>query len=282
MIGQINLLKQIDKLIEENKFPRFSIVTGQKGQGKSEITSYISEKMGLRGVKIIFSPNIEQIRQLKDMAYGQTNPLIFCIEDGDNMSINAQNSLLKVIEEPPNAVYIILELNDINNILETIRSRCQEFKMENYTKDELIQFINQNCFALSIQDKNILLDICQNKYQIDLMMKYGVEKFYQFVEKVVDNIYKVQSANAFKLEEKLDIKCDGNGYDLDLFFETFNYICFNRAWDIVGIDNKQDEHNNYINSIIKTTEYKNKLNIKGINKQSLLDQWILEIRKIWR
>ena len=205
-----------------------------------------------------------------ELAYKCTQKMIFVIKNGDNMSINAQNSLLKVIEEPPNNCYIVLELNDINNTLETIRSRCQEFKMENYTQKEIDYMIDNitliKGYPMTLQEKSILDNIAKNYYQIELLIKYGIEKFYQFVEKVVDNIYKVQSANAFKLEEKLDIKGDGNGYDLDLFFQTFNYICFNRAWEIVGIDNKQEEHNKYINSIIKTTQYKNKLNIKGINK----------------
>ena len=268
MIGQTNLLKQIDKLIEENKFPRFSIVTGQKGQGKTEVIKYISNKLNIP--VIFYNISIDDIRTMIELAYKCTQKMIFVIKNGDNMSINAQNSLLKVIEEPPYNCYIVLELNDINNTLETIRSRCQEFKMENYTQKEIDYMIDNitliKGYPMTLQEKSILDNIAKNYYQIELLIKYGIEKFYQFVEKVVDNIYKVQSANAFKLEEKLDIKGDGNGYDLDLFFQTFNYICFNRAWEIVGIDNKQEEHNKYINSIIKTTQYKNKLNIKGINK----------------
>ena len=38
-----------------------------------------------------------------------------------------------------------------------------------------------------------------------------------------------------------------------------------------------------INSIIQiTSNYIRKLVINGINKQSLLDMWILDIRKVWR
>ena len=281
MIGQINLLKQIDKLIEENKFPRFSIVTGQKGQGKTELILQISQKLRISFIN--FGTGIDEIRQMIELAYKQVNPVIFVINNADNMSLNAQNSLLKLVEEPPNNCFIVLELNDINNTLETIRSRCQEFKMENYTKEELIQFINKDYFKLSVENKNILLDICQNKYQISLMIEYGVQEFYQFVEKVVDNIYKVQSANAFKLEEKLDIKGDGNGYDLDLFFNTFHQICMNRLLQIVDVDNnKEDLCTKYANSIEITAKYKNKLNIRGINRQAILDSWILSVRKIWR
>ncbi len=279
MIGQINLINNINNLVDTNKLPHFIIVSGCKGQGKSTIIQYISDKLGATLINI--EPKIDYIRNLKELALKSSTLVLFSINNADELSNQASNSLLKIAEECPQNVYIILELNDINNTLETIRSRCQEFKMENYTKEELKRLIDLTHEPLG-ETEDILLDICQNKYQIDLMIKYGVKEFYKFVEKVVDNIYKVQSANAFKLEEKLDIKGDGNGYDLDLFFNTFNNICFDKAWEIVGIDSKQEEHNKYINSIIKTTEYKNKLNIKGINKLSLLDNWIIAIRKIWR
>ena len=72
-------------------------------------------------------------------------------------------------------------------------------------------------------------------------MKYKPQEFYQFVEKVVDNIYKVQSANAFKLEDKLDIKGDGNGYDLDLFFQAFMQICYEKMF--LAISENIDNYN---------------------------------------
>ena len=36
MIGQKTLLESIDNLIQENKFPKFSIIWGSKGSGKKE------------------------------------------------------------------------------------------------------------------------------------------------------------------------------------------------------------------------------------------------------
>ena len=90
MIGQINLLKQIDKLIEENKFPRFSIVTGQKGQGKTELILQISQKLRISFIN--FGTGIDEIRQMIELAYKQVNPVIFVINNADNMSLNAQNS----------------------------------------------------------------------------------------------------------------------------------------------------------------------------------------------
>ena len=50
---------------------------------------------------------------------------------------------------------------------------------------------------------------------------YFLLSLYQYVNKVFENIYKVQSANSFKIAEKIDLKDDGNGYDLKLFWHMY-------------------------------------------------------------
>ena len=292
MIGQKEILKQIDNLIEKG-FPRFIVITGQKGQGKTELAKYIFHKLdeycatpepdnkgGIYMVEI--EPKIDAIREMIEMAYKQTEPIIYLIQNADKMSIGAKNSLLKVIEEPPNNAYFIMELQQMENTLETIKSRCQEIKMENYTINDIENMIEKINFNLDLESKNILKKVAQNYYQIKKLIEYNVIEFYNFVNKVFNNIYKVQSANSFKLSERLDLKNDGNGYDLDLFFNMYSYIGINKLFDSV-FDNRWDEANRVIGSCLSiTSNYKQKLTITGINKQSLIDMWILDIRKIWR
>ena len=281
MIGQKNLLEIIDKLIEKG-FPRFVIITGQKGQGKKTIMKEISKKLNIP--LILSNYKVDDIREIIKLAYEQTEPVIYGIPDCDKMSLGAKNSLLKIIEEPPNNAYFILTLQQLENTLSTIKSRCQELKMNNYSIDELESFIDLINKDITENEKEFLLSNCDNYYEIELINNYGVQDYFKFVRKVVDNIYKVQSANAFKLTENLALKDDSEGYDLNLFFKTFNLICIDRATLLIESNNLDEEidFNNYITSIGITNTYKDKLNIVGVNKQSLVDMWILDIRKIWR
>lgn len=278
MIGQDNLKNIVNDLIEKG-FPRFTIITGAKGQGKKTLANYIVTR--LKYPCIISGIKIDELRTIIETSYKQAEPIIYIIPDADKMSIGAKNSLLKVIEEPPNNAYFIMTLQSIENTLPTIKSRCQELKMENYTDKEINKFIELINYNLSSVEKCIIEDICHNYYEIDLLNKYGVNDFYKYVEKVVDNIYKVQSANSFKLTEKLDLKNDDTKYDLKIFFETYRSICMNRLINIVDDEEQADLFKKYGNSISKTSEYINKLSITGISKQSLVDMWILSIRKIW-
>lgn len=281
MIGQKNLLETIDKLIEKG-FPRFVIITGQKGQGKKTIMKEISKKLNIP--LILSNYKVDDIREVIKLAYEQTEPVIYGIPDCDKMSLGAKNSLLKIIEEPPNNAYFILTLQQLENTLPTIKSRCQELKMNNYSIDELESFIDLINKDINETEKEFLLSNCDNYYEIELINNYGVQDYFRFVRKVVDNIYKVQSANAFKLTENLALKDDSEGYDLNLFFKTFNLICIDRATLLIESNDSDEEidFNNYITSIGITNTYKDKLNIVGVNKQSLVDMWILDIRKIWR
>lgn len=280
MVGQQEILKQVDNLID-NGFPRFVVITGQKGQGKKYLATQIAKKLNYPIV--VSEIKIDDIRKIIELSYKHTEPIIYLIPDADKMSVGAKNSLLKVIEEPPNNAYFIMTLQTMENTLFTIKSRCIELKMNNYTEEEINKFINELKPDIDSLERCILEDTCTNKYQIQLFIKYGITEFYEYVDKVVKNIYKVQSANSFKLAEKLDIKNDGNGYDLELFFQTYKSICMNCLVD--EIDNEDEElnyYNCYAKSIELTSMYSNKLKINGINRQSIIDLWILDIRKIWR
>ena len=280
MIGQIQVLSQIDSLIEKG-FPRFVIITGQKGQGKTELAIEISKRMKVPFCN--FGITLDEIREMIQMAYKQTEPIIYLIQNADKMSIGAKNSLLKVIEEPPNNAYFIIELQQIENTLETIKSRCQEIKMEEYSEAEIEEMINKIIAISDCNERRILSQSARNYYQIETVSKYGVREFCDYVDKVYNNIYKVQSANSFKIAEKLDLKDTGEGYDLEIFWNMYIYRTYEGLLKCYMIgEHHTDLTNTLCQCIIITEKYKQKLSITGINKQSLVDMWILAIRKEWK
>lgn len=277
MIGQKEVLKQIDNLIEKG-FPRFVVITGQKGQGKTELAKYIFHKLdeyyatpepdnrgGIYMVEI--EPKIDNIREMIEMAYKQTEPIIYLIQNADKMSINAQNSLLKLVEEPPQQAFVIMELQQIENTLDTIKSRCQEIKMESYSDKEIEEMITKINPVLDATERGMISKVAQNYYQIKILVRYGIRPFYDYIDKVYNNIYKVQSANSFKIAEKIDLKDTGEGYDLEMFWNMYIYKCWQEMseentniWDII------------CGCIFITTKYKQKLNVNGINKSFLIDR----------
>jgi hypothetical protein len=160
--------------------------------------------------------------------------------------------------------------------------------MEDYTEKEIEEMINyirdKDKYLFTSESKSILIHTAQNYYQIQKLLSYNVSEFYDYVDKVYDNIYKVQSANSFKIAEKLDLKDTGEGYDLEMFWNMYIYRCFAELFGLMAYpgDEQRWEEADIVDKCIRITEtYKQKLAINGINKQSLIDMWILDVRKEW-
>ena len=62
---------------------------------------------------------------------------IYIIDDAEKMTPNAQNALLKVLEEPPHNVVMILLTASLDAILTTIKSRTQQAAMQRFSEEEL-------------------------------------------------------------------------------------------------------------------------------------------------
>jgi len=269
MIGQKNLQSRIEQLIKDRTFPRFSILVGPKGSGKKTIVPEIAGRMLANYVKAL-DVKIDTIREIIQQSYKVVDATVYFIPDADNMSNAAKNALLKVTEEPPNNAYFIMTLEDENNTLETIRSRGTVFHMDRYTPDEIYQY----AMAYAHDNEDIIKDICETPGDVDLLYKDSPKEFYDYVQLVVDNIAEVSLANAFKIPNKVALKEDAEGYDLRLFWKAFISVCMTRR-------KTPEQAKDHFKAAYITSKYLQKLRVKGINRSMLMDNWVLEIRKLW-
>ena len=273
MIGQIELQERVRKLKEAKRFPHFAIFVGERGSGRMTFITENFKGIFLEDVKV------DSIRNMIQMAYKMYDK-VFVIPYADNMSNAARNALLKVVEECPNNNYFIMILEDENNTLETIRSRATVFHMNRYSSTELIEYVTKYIPIPSDGEKfiNLFTDLCETPGDINILASQNAEDFYKYVQLVVDNIAEVSTANAFKIPSKVALKNDSEGYDLKLFWKAFIRICMNKA----GEHNRTPEEIlDYGEAVKVTSSCLQQLRIRGINKQMLMDIWVLEIRELW-
>ena len=94
------------------------------------------------------SIKIDEIRELQGKILEKpitSSKKVYVINNAENMTKEAQNCLLKTLEEPPEFVTMILVVNNENNILTTIKSRCAkmlftEENKEEFTEEEKVRF----------------------------------------------------------------------------------------------------------------------------------------------
>lgn len=273
MIGQTELISKVINDINTDTFPKFTIFNGSRGSGKHTLIEDVIVP-NLRINPTYIESKIDSVRDMIKQAYSTNYPMLFVILDADRMSVAARNAMLKITEEPPKNVYVIMTLENIDNTLPTIRNRARVYTMQTYTPTELKAFV-QTRQSLTEREIEIVCNVCETIGDTDRLLQSGVIEFYDYVNKVVDCINTVSGANAFKIGDKISLKATDNKYDLKLFFNTFCAICIKR------LNNKSDTIK-YANAITITHKYIRELGITGINKQSLFDCWLLDIRADWK
>ena len=275
MIGQKDLLDIINKQIEDATFPRFSIIIGQEGSGKRTLAKAIA--MALECNIVFIEPKVDAVREMIKECYSVTEPMVYCIADTDTMSVSAKNALLKICEEPPKNAYIIMTADSNTNVLSTLWSRAGRYFMQPYTPQDLIDYAETACSEP--MNVGIMLDLCETPGDVNTLESVGAEEFYEFVEKVVDNVAETSAANAFKIANSINFK-GTEGYDMALFLRAFRAICGTRLREATVKGNTEDlEH--YSLGIKVVSKTLNQLQITGINKGALFDIFILDIRREW-
>lgn len=88
------------------------------------------------------SITIDEIREMQTKIIEKpiiSSKKVYIINNSENMTKEAQNCLLKTLEEPPEFVTIIFVTNNENKMLTTIKSRCTKVLFTEENKNELTE-----------------------------------------------------------------------------------------------------------------------------------------------
>jgi len=169
VVGHRDVIRYIQNVVREDKVTHAYIINGEKGAGKKMLATLFAatllcEKGGQDPCNTCHSciqaesgnhpdiimvthekPNsisVDDIREQVNNTAGikpyQGPYKIYIIPHADLMTVQAQNALLKTIEEPPEYVVILLLTENADALLATIKSRCVMLKLRNI-KDKLIR-----------------------------------------------------------------------------------------------------------------------------------------------
>jgi energy-coupling factor transporter ATP-binding protein EcfA2 len=147
------------------------LLTGPVGSGKHTLALWIAAELinagnadisALPYVRIIAEPDsksigIEAVRQLEHFLAlkvpgKSATDRVVVIEESDKMTLEAQNALLKTLEEPPKGTVVVLTASSQHALLPTVRSRTQHIPVLATSKEQLAdQFspVSQDEFNLA-------------------------------------------------------------------------------------------------------------------------------------
>ncbi len=83
---------------------------------------------------------VEQIRMMQRDIFSRPfegKRKVVIMAEAEHMHVSSANSLLKTLEEPPEYATLILTTNDINKLLPTVVSRCQQIRFGRISQDQI-------------------------------------------------------------------------------------------------------------------------------------------------
>lgn len=107
--------------------------------------------------KSILVEDIKDLIENINLTPVESDIKVFILNNFSSATVQAQNKLLKILEEPPKNTYIFLNVTNINKVLPTIISRCKKNRLLPLSKNE-IKSILKNYSNDKIE---AVIDICQ-------------------------------------------------------------------------------------------------------------------------
>ena len=192
IIGQESIKKHLQTAIKTGNLSHAYIINGEYGSGRQTIASALAKTIqcqsntddtdacgvctSCKQAESHNHPDIKYITHDKtsisvnDIREQLNNDIsikpysseykIYIIPDANKMTEQAQNALLKTIEEPPVYAIIILLTENCDSLLPTIRSRCVTLTMNPVDKDKICTYL-ENKFQLEPEQAQIAANYCQ-------------------------------------------------------------------------------------------------------------------------
>ena len=175
IIGHRKVLNRFMVSKSKNALAHAHLIVGEDGIGKSLLAKGLAEViLGVEPrdnhVDIInykTSENTFKIANVRELISEvnkkpyEGDKKIIILYDGQKMTTEAQNALLKTIEEPPSGVYIIILTTSLELLLDTIKSRCQISKLSPLSGDDILEFINRDYKHIDEEGKASLIAFSQ-------------------------------------------------------------------------------------------------------------------------
>ena len=290
IIGNENVKHLLDNSIKSNSLVHSYMFVGPEGIGKSLFAKDLAEIIlcmsshssacGTCSSCIKFESNnhpdfvfidsddgksikIGQIRLMQEQISEKhivSDRKVYVINNSDLMTVEAQNCLLKTLEEPPEYATIILVLSNENKLLNTIKSRCTKITFQKLSDDDLINYAKIN----NIEINTDLLATCNGSISNLINLRNNVEA-YQSLDTILESF---STKDIVDIWNNADILYKSKE-NINNLLEYFNTVFLNKL--------RSSKEEKYINAI-KIVELTKKRLSSNANYDMCIDNLLL---KIW-
>jgi DNA polymerase III gamma/tau subunit len=151
MVGQAGAIKTLKTWVSQNRIPHAVLLTGASGCGKTTTARILKTKLDcgdadyceinaadFRGID-----TIREIDKRMRLAPISGKHRMWVIDECHKLTNDAQNAILKMLEDTPRHVYFLLLTTDPGKLLKTIITRCTEVRFQSMPPDDLTALVEK-------------------------------------------------------------------------------------------------------------------------------------------
>ena len=155
IVGNETAVKQIESHLTKENPNRSLLFHGPSGCGKTTLARIVANEVGAGGsdfheLNTSDFGGIEMVREIR--AKSQYRPVhgqsvVWLMDECHRLSAAAQEAILKLLEDPPPNVWIILATTEPSKLKVTVRRRCTEIAVESLSDEDVSKLLRKVCTA---------------------------------------------------------------------------------------------------------------------------------------
>lgn len=154
VIGNEELIASVMGVLRHKDGPPHAFLfSGPTGCGKTTLSRIVANELGCVGVDFREMDSasyrgIDDIREIRKQSLYKPlegSARVWLLDECHKLSNDAQNALLKALEDAPSHVYYILATTDPQKLLPTIRGRCACFAVSLLNDEQMLRLLKKVC-----------------------------------------------------------------------------------------------------------------------------------------
>lgn len=167
VIGQPAAVNVLQGFFKKKRVPHALLFTGPSGCGKTTLARIAADKVGcnmgtdyyeLDTAQFTGIETIRNIRRRMRQAPMIGKSRVWCLDECHQLSSDAQDGLLKLLESPPPHVYFMLCTTAPDKLKPTIVTRCNPVEVVSIPPDALAELVQKTAKAVKAKVSGEVLD----------------------------------------------------------------------------------------------------------------------------